>query len=213
MIFDKLGIISTEKYRRLESLLDKAHKTGSIRSKKIKKIASAIETLVHEHGEVNVIFVCTHNSRRSQACELWAHTFIHHFGLKGVKVYSAGTEKTKFNYRMADAARRWGFRVGVHRDTSEEVYSIASPYNKDDARSYTSKVLDDKTLPRENVVAIMTCDHADQNCPSVPGAVARFSLNYKDPSTYDGDPAETSLYDVVFKKIGMEMGVLFANID
>jgi len=174
----------------------------------IKQCAKTILDGIDQHGNVNLIFVCTHNSRRSQACELWAHTWIHHLRVENIKVYSAGTEKTSYNYRMIDAVRRWGFRAEMIGDNDENYYQIHSPLADDKGKKYFSKTIHDKSLPKKNVIAIMTCDHAEENCPLVPGAIARIPLRYTDPSEFDDANNEGDYYDKTFREIGKEIGCL-----
>ena len=39
-----------------------------------------------------LVFICTHNSRRSQLGQVWAATAAAHGGVSGVETYSGGTE-------------------------------------------------------------------------------------------------------------------------
>ncbi|MCA9045843.1 MAG: protein-tyrosine-phosphatase, partial [Planctomycetaceae bacterium] len=44
-------------------------------------------------------FICTHNSRRSHLCQIWAATAAAYYGIENVRTFSGGTEATAFNPR------------------------------------------------------------------------------------------------------------------
>ncbi len=46
-----------------------------------------------------------------------------------------------------------------------------------------SKLFDDPSNSAAKFVAIMTCSHADENCPIIPGADLRIPVRYKDPKS------------------------------
>ncbi|MEL6276628.1 MAG: protein-tyrosine-phosphatase, partial [Bacteroidota bacterium] len=66
--------------------------------------------------------------------------------------------------------------------------------------------------PQEQFAAVMTCDHADQNCPFVPGAERRFSLTYEDPKVADNTPSEKATYDERLRQIGRELLLAFSLV-
>ena len=52
---------------------------------------------------LNLIFICTHNSRRSHMGQLWAQVAAFYYGIEHVYCYSGGTEATAFNPRSVKA--------------------------------------------------------------------------------------------------------------
>ena len=56
----------------------------------------------------NLMFICTHNSRRSHMGQIWAAAAANHLGIDGVRTYSAGTEATAFNPNAIAALERTG---------------------------------------------------------------------------------------------------------
>ena len=69
-----------------------------------------------------VLFVCTHNSRRSQFAHVWAEVFAHHYGLDWVRCYSGGTEVTACDERTVAALRRAGFQVSASGAAPNPIY-------------------------------------------------------------------------------------------
>ena len=57
-----------------------------------------------------------------------------------------------------------------------------------------SKKYNDPFNPQKDFIAIMVCDEADMECPSVVGALARISLPFADPKEFDGTPMESAKY-------------------
>ena len=57
-----------------------------------------------------------------------------------------------------------------------------------------SKVYDHKVNPVTNFAVVMTCSHADENCPFIPGAEKRISVMYEDPKLFDHTVLEKEKY-------------------
>lgn len=110
-----------------------------------------------------VLFLCTHNSARSQMAEGWLRELAgDHF-----EVASAGTEATRV-HPLAVAAMD---EVGV------------------DLRTHTSKTLDAFVAePWDYVVTV--CDSANERCPLFPGATERMHWSFDDPSQARGTHEE-----------------------
>ncbi|HAB89337.1 MAG TPA: hypothetical protein DCF84_02285 [Bacteroidetes bacterium] len=48
-------------------------------------------------------------------------------------------------------------------------------------------LIDDLINPSENFVAVMTCDHADENCSTIFGTERRIPIRYEDPKAFDNN--------------------------
>ncbi len=162
-------------------------------------------------GEVaELVFICTHNSRRSQMGQLWAAAGAAHFKIDGVLAYSGGTEATAFNPRAVAAMRKAGFVIenpgGAnprYRATLDEDGPVMECF---------SKRYDDPSNPASGFAAIMTCSDADEACPVVVGAALRVPIPYEDPKIADGKPNEADCYEERCLQIGTEMLYLFARV-
>lgn len=173
------------------------------RAEELKFLASEILRLHEEKGKARIIFVCTHNSRRSQLSELWLRVAADYFKLRGILTFSGGTEATTFNHRMVDALRRAGFSL-----TSSKQPSSNPEYEyegSDTSLRMFSKKYDDPFNPGDDFIAVMVCTEADQACPIVPGAYSRVSLPYIDPKRSDNSPDEAWTYDQKVIEIGREL--------
>jgi arsenate reductase len=58
----------------------------------------------------------------------------------------------------------------------------------------------------------MTCAHADENCPLIPGTEKRIAVNYEDPKAFDGTVQERDKYDERSLQIASEMFYVFSNL-
>lgn len=155
-------------------------------------------------------FICTHNSRRSHMAQLWAQAAACYYGVDGVSCYSGGTEATAFDGRAVNAMQQAGFDI---RQTSQGHNPRYNVRFSDGAAvvEVFSKKYDDPTNPSRDFAAIMTCSHADQNCPLVAGASKRIAITYDDPKDFDGTAHEEIAYhDRVFQ-IGREMLFVFSQ--
>ncbi len=152
-------------------------------------------------------FICTHNSRRSQFAQVWCSMVQSYLGLDMAESYSGGTEVTACNPRAIEALRRTGLEV-EHKKSNNPVYTVRDNPNSAVVQLW-SKVYDDKNNPGGEFAAVMTCDHADANCPFIPGAAIRVPLTYKDPKYADDTPEEKGAYDHTCKLIASDMLRLF----
>lgn len=182
------------------------------RKKQLKKLALFIQTKIKAGEEARLIFICTHNSRRSHMSQLWARVAADYYGVPHVHTYSGGTEATAFNPRAVAALERAGFGIETMSDGENPHYQVT--YSSDvPAQEAFSKKYDDAANPQENFAAIMTCSQADKNCPFVPRATLRIAIPYEDPKEADGTAEEAARYDERSRQIATEMMYCFAQIN
>jgi arsenate reductase len=181
------------------------------RKQQLKKIALFVQTKLAAHEPAQLIFICTHNSRRSHTAQIWAQTLAAYYGLQGVKAFSAGTEVTAFNDRAVKALQRAGFTIAATTDSSNPMYAIQYASDTEPIKTF-SKLLNDTANPQSNFCAVMNCSQAEKTCPMVLGAALRVSTPYDDPKDFDGTPQESEKYDECCRQIAREMTYLFSQI-
>lgn len=110
-----------------------------------------------------VLFLCTHNSARSQMAE----GLLRNMAGDRFDVFSAGTEETRVHPLAIEAMREAGIDISHHR----------------------SKTLD--AFKGENFDSVITvCDRANESCPIFPGATQRIHWSFEDPSAAAGTDEE-----------------------
>ena len=174
------------------------------------EIASFVAGELSSGRRPKLHFICTHNSRRSQFAQTWCALVQKWVNLDAVDCYSGGTEVTACNERTIAALERAGCRVRSEQ-SENPVYTVTAE-NFDIAIRLWSKLYNDRTCPEENFAAVMTCDHADANCPYIPGALQRFPLNYTDPKYADNTDMEEEAYDKTCSMIAADMIRLFRKV-
>jgi arsenate reductase len=110
-----------------------------------------------------VLFLCTHNSCRSQMAE----GLVNHFLGERFRAFSAGTEATRVN----PLAIRVMAELGI------------------DLSGHSSKTLAAFAGERFDVV-ITLCGDADEKCPLFFGGVRRVHIGFDDPSRLSGSDEE-----------------------
>ncbi|GAB2493674.1 low molecular weight phosphatase family protein [Algoriphagus taiwanensis] len=169
-----------------------------------------IQSKVDEGEEVNLNFICTHNSRRSQFSQIWAKTAADLHGIPA-NCYSGGVEVTAFNERAVNSLKRSGFRISSKANGSNPIYSVF--YSEESAPiTAFSKTYDDPANTASQFAAVMTCDHADENCPFIPGTEQRIPVRYEDPKAFDDTELEAEMYDKRSHQIASEMLYVFSQI-
>lgn len=181
------------------------------RKKLLIEFSVHIANKLKEEKDVSLTFICTHNSRRSHISQIWAQAAAEYFGIPNIKCYSGGTEVTAFNSRAVKAMTKAGFKIEKKDDSGNPVYLVYYSDDRDPIECF-SKVYSDEYNPQKDFAAIMTCSDADENCPVVFGAEARFPIRYDDPKEFDNTELEESKYDERVEQIGREMLYAFSQV-
>jgi protein-tyrosine-phosphatase len=124
---------------------------------------------------IRVLFLCTHNSARSQIAE----ATLRQMGGADFEVYSAGTEVT----RVHPLALRVLQEQGIEGD------------------NLYSKSLRDFLGQRFDFV-ITVCDQANESCPVFPGDPQRIHWSLPDPSAVEGTEEERL---AAFRGVSMDL--------
>ncbi|UXP30899.1 protein-tyrosine-phosphatase [Reichenbachiella agarivorans] len=179
------------------------------RKEVLKVLIDYVQSKVDAGQEVNLNFICTHNSRRSQFSQIWAQTAADFFGVPA-HCYSGGVEVTAFNERAVDSIKRSGFGVAA----TGEINPVYQVLHSEDAQAIQafSKLFDDPINQAAQFAAVMTCSHADDNCPFIPGTEQRIPVRYEDPKAFDDTPQEAEKYDERSMQIASEMFYVFSEI-
>jgi arsenate reductase len=106
-------------------------------------------------NRTHVLFLCTHNSARSQMAE----GLLRRMGGERLEVASAGTEATRVHPLAIEVMRELG--IDLQRHTSKTVDSL---------------------LDRRWDYVITVCDSANERCPLFPGRTTRLHWSFEDPS-------------------------------
>ncbi len=163
--------------------------------------------------EMNINFICTHNSRRSHLSQVWAQVLAHHFGIKDVFCYSGGTESTALFPMVVQTLEGAGFEISkIAESVSNPVYSIKYAENAHPVIGF-SKKLDSDFNPTSSFLAIMTCSQADEGCPVVLGAESRIPITFDDPKAFDGTPQQAEKYAERSLQIATEWYYVFSKIE
>lgn len=160
---------------------------------------------------VNLNFVCTHNSRRSHLTQIWAQALSSYYNIPNVTCYSGGTEATALFPKIVETLSKSGFEITKLSSEVNPVYSIKYAEQVHPVIGF-SKVYDHSFNPKGNFAAIMTCSHADENCPFIPGAEKRIPLTFEDPKAYDHTPLQSAKYMERSLQIATELYYVFSMV-
>lgn len=126
-------------------------------------------------GKVRVLFLCTHNSARSQMAE----GLLRQMGKGRFEVFSAGTEATRVHPLAIREMLERGIDISEHRSKHLEEFA-----------------------GEDFEYVITVCDSAQESCPIFPGDPERIHWSIQDPSSIQGDD---SVRATAFKRAADEL--------
>jgi arsenate reductase len=132
---------------------------------------------------VRVLFLCTHNSARSQMAEGW----LRHLAGDRFEAHSAGTAATRVRPLAVRAMAEVGVDISRHESKTLERY-VPEPWDE----------------------VITVCDDANESCPFFPGGKRRRHWSFPDPSRATGTEEEQlaayrSARDAIRARIAREL--------
>ncbi len=113
-------------------------------------------------NKVKVLFVCVHNSSRSQMAE----AFLNQLDGDRFQAESAGLEPGRLNPVVVDAMKEIG--IDISKNTTKDVFEF---FKQGRMFGYTITVCDEVTAER---------------CPIFPGVTKRLHWSFEDPSLIEG---------------------------
>jgi arsenate reductase len=182
----------------------------SERKKLLSKIANQIAEEYNKKGDVNLNFICTHNSRRSQLGQVWSYFAANYFALN-INSFSGGTEVTAFYRNTVKTLQKVGFNFQV-ADFSHQNPKYVISFNGSEKSILGFSKRYDHPNNVNPFIAITTCNNADTNCPFIPEALYRFHLPFVDPKFSDGTNEQDATYLKTSKQIAAEVFTIFNEV-
>jgi arsenate reductase len=170
-----------------------------------------VQQKANSRADINLNFICTHNSRRSHFAQVWAQVASAYFNIPSVHCYSGGTEETALFPTVAETLTNQGFTIFKIAVTDNPVYAIKYSDNALPIIGF-SKKYDSPFNPASAFAAMMTCSQADSGCPFIAGAEKRIPITFEDPKISDGSPEQAQVYAERSLQIAQEMFYVFSMI-
>jgi arsenate reductase (thioredoxin) len=195
---------------RCDALVNNFKEISTERKQLLEKIAGYIKTKQANKEAINLVYVCTHNSRRSHLGQVWAAVAAAYYNIENVQTFSGGTEATAFNPNAIKAITSAGFTVKKTTETNNPVYEVY--FSEKEFTTCFSKVYNHEINPVQNFAAIMTCSDAEDNCPFIPGCDLRIGTTYNDPKAFDHTVLQNEKYTERSNQIAMECLYVFSKV-
>lgn len=201
-------------YQKLSETIKQLHfeELGNEERKSIlQPLVEYIQQKVNNKQDINLNFICTHNSRRSHFSQIWAQVASEYFKIQNVYCYSGGTEETALFPKVIETLSNQGFNIFKIADGVNPVYAVKYGENIFPIIGF-SKKYENPFNPTSEFAAIMTCSQADGGCPFIAGAEKRVPITFEDPKVSDNTPEQTQVYLEKSLQIATEMFYIFSQI-
>ena len=180
-------------------MIDETHRQAG------QKLADWIAKNYQRQKPLDVVVVCTGNSRRSILGSTLGNMAAAYYGMPEIRFHSGGTAPTAFNARTVNALKEIGVEIEPtgkeaargEPKTANPMYRVrwGTPGGSSELESTEfSKRYDDPANPQKDFAALMVCGEADAACPFVKGSSLRVSMPYLDPKIYDSGAYESAKY-------------------
>jgi len=116
--------------------------------------------------KLRVLFVCVHNSARSQMAE----AFLNHLAGEEFEAESAGMEPTTINPIVIETMKESGYDL-----SNNQTKSVADFFRQGRIYNY--------------VISVCDMENAER-CPTFPGLMKRLSWSFEDPASFTGSDEE-----------------------
>lgn len=133
-----------------------------------------------------VLFLCTHNSGRSQMAE----GLLRSFGKGAVESFSAGTEPSRVNPLAVETLQRMGVDISEQRSKHLEEF-LDQPFD----------------------YVVTVCDSAREVCPAFPGAQRQIHWSTQDPSVINGDTPRRKAFQQVASELSTRVRYLLIFLE
>ncbi|HAS46492.1 MAG TPA: protein-tyrosine-phosphatase [Microscillaceae bacterium] len=180
------------------------------RKAQLEKISQYLAQKIARQEPIKAIVICTHNSRRSHLGQAWLQMAAAWYQVEPFHTYSGGTEATAFHPNAIQALQANGWQIVAKTDEDNPIYEVN--YGNVAPLEMFSKTYDHQTNPPSKFAAIMVCTQADEGCPVVIGAEARFSLPFDDPKEFDHTVVAQTKYIERSQEIAREMFYLMSKV-
>lgn len=211
-----MNVMENKNFEKLENYISDRLKEFDLiedeRKSELRSFAGLIKEKANEGEQINLNFICTHNSRRSHLAQIWAQKASEYFGIQNVNSFSGGTEATAFYSTAVKAIVNCGFVVEAFEEGNNPVYKVYYSASELPIINF-SKKYDDDFNPQNNFIAIMVCSSANEACPVVNGADKKIAIEYRDPKEADGTEYEEDKYNERCAQIAREMLFTFSLVN
>ncbi len=180
-----------------------------------------VEWIVKNHQpgrNLDIIAVCTANSRRSLFAATMGNIAADYYGMPEIRFHSGGTAASAINARAINSLKEIGVEIEpTGKEAPRGAAETRNPFllvrwgnagasgvSPAETTEF-SKTYDDPANPQRGFAALVVCSEADAECPIVKGADVRISAPFLDAKMYDDGAYESAKYAERRDEIGRFM--------
>ncbi|MDG2396837.1 MAG: protein-tyrosine-phosphatase [Flavobacteriaceae bacterium] len=206
--------MSKDVFFKIEELINSVKNLGIDYDRKIvlKPLIDYLKNKILLNQKINLNFICTHNSRRSQYCQVWAKVFSSFFNMDSLDTFSGGTLSTFVHPLIINSLIQVGFSVKKLTKEKNPIYLVKYSQNKPEIKLFSKKINHIKN-PKNNFAAVLTCVSAERKCPIVYGSDIKITIAYKDPKQFDDSQIQEQEYLKTCYQIAREMFYVFSSFN
>lgn len=183
---------------------------NDLRKKELLKIADAMTAFYAINRVVNLHFICTQNSRRSQLAQVWSFYAANYFKLN-INSFSGGTQVTCFHRNTVKTLQKAGFTFHLESfDHQNPTYQISFSGTLKSILAFSK--LHNDPLNSTPFIAIIVCADTEKKSAFINSKNHYFNLGYQDLKTADGLENQEEIYLKTSRQIAGELYFIFNTV-
>ena len=177
----------------------------------LENIANKIVKTINNNGKVNIIFIGSNNSRRSQFAQVWAYFAMEYYNINNGFSFSCGANPTAFFTSTQKALEGTEFKFSLEEFNHQNPkYLLSYVGAKKELIIYSKGI--EEVVNKTPFVTITTSENTDKDGGIIIESSAHFYLPYTSPKWNDDEENVTGVYLNTSKLIAGEMGLLFKKV-
>lgn len=168
---------------------------------------SSLETLKYNFRQTNrdtIVMVCSGNSFRSQALQVFLETNLTIQKKSKLEVLSCGYKAIEIDERLMTYLQKLGYRIERTQYEGKRAYMVRFSDSHAPIVLYP-KTCDDRVMPAKPFISVLACQEAQGTCEKLAKSDIKIKLDYKD--RYDLTTAEA--FESEVNQIAADINYIF----
>ncbi|MFD1294284.1 hypothetical protein ACFQ5N_10590 [Lutibacter holmesii] len=172
----------------------------------LESIATAIVQTLKQNKTVNLNYISTNNSQRSQISQVWSTYAAHYFKLSNINSFSGGTNVTSFHRKTVKTLQKVGFTFKIIE------FSHQNPTYAIGYHNYIKPILVFSKLYNHDLNPSPFFAITNNAFEIIPEAIQQFEMPFNNINNFEHSINKAEEYAALNKQIAGEIHFIFHRV-